>query len=115
MYYFCNVNEKAKISMSKSKKQFKDFEISDFIDMGSLPKDRETVSHRPFFGFNKTRKGKLVAPYKDHPVSKLANMKPYTMEELLERAEEGRKQIAMGNYSNIDNVLRELDEALQNA
>ena len=37
------------------------------------------------------------------------------MEELLERAEEGRKQIATGNYSDIDNVLRELDEALQNA
>ena len=71
MYYFCNVNEKAKISMSKSKKQFKDFEISDFIDMGSLPKDKETVSHRPFFGFNKTRKGKPVVPYKDYPVSKL--------------------------------------------
>jgi len=57
--------------MSKSKKQFKDFEISDFIDMGSLPKDKETVSHRPFFGFNKTRKGKPVVPYKDYPVSKL--------------------------------------------
>ena len=40
-------------------------------------------------------------------------VKPYTVEELLERAEEGRKQIAMGNYSDIDDVLRELDEELQ--
>ena len=40
-------------------------------------------------------------------------VKPYTLEELLERAEEGRKQIAMGNYSDIDDVLRELDEELQ--
>ena len=63
--------KKQQLSMSKSKKQIKDFEISDFIDMGSLPKDGEVVSRRPFFGFNKTRKGKPVAPYKDYPVSKL--------------------------------------------
>ena len=40
-------------------------------------------------------------------------MKPYTVEELLKRAEEGRRQIAMGNYSDIDDVLRELDQELQ--
>lgn len=57
--------------MNNSQKQFKDFEISDFIDMGSLPKDKNAVSHRPFFGFNKTRKGKTIMPYKDYPVSNL--------------------------------------------
>ena len=35
---------------------------------------------------------------------------PYTTEELLERAEEGRRQIALGNYTDIEDVLRELDE-----
>ena len=34
----------------------------------------------------------------------------YTVEELLERAEEGRRQIALGNYTDIEDVLRELDE-----
>ena len=37
------------------------------------------------------------------------NLKPYTVEELLERAEEGRKQIAMGNYTDFDDMIRELD------
>lgn len=39
-------------------------------------------------------------------------MKSYTVEELLERAEDGRKQIAMGNYADIDDMFRELDEEL---
>ena len=57
--------------MNKSKKQLKDFEISDFIDMGSLPKEGKYSSHRPFFGFNKTKKGDPIIPYKNHPVSNL--------------------------------------------
>lgn len=36
-------------------------------------------------------------------------LEPYTIKELLERAEEGRKQIALGNYTDIEDVLRELD------
>lgn len=35
--------------------------------------------------------------------------KPYTVEELLERAEKGRREIAEGHYTDIDQVLRELD------
>ena len=35
---------------------------------------------------------------------------PYTVEELIARAEEGRRQIALGHYADIDDVLRELDE-----
>lgn len=35
---------------------------------------------------------------------------PYTREELLERAEEGRRQIAMGNYCTMEELLQELDE-----
>ncbi len=35
---------------------------------------------------------------------------PYTVEELLERAEEGRRQIALGNYTEVEDFLRELDK-----
>ena len=38
------------------------------------------------------------------------SLRPYTKEELLERAEEGRKQIAMGNYCTMEELLQELDE-----
>lgn len=37
-------------------------------------------------------------------------LKPYTKEELLERAESARKRIAEGHYTTIENVLEELDE-----
>ena len=37
-------------------------------------------------------------------------LQPYTKEELLERAEEGRRQIAMGNYCTMEELLKELDE-----
>ena len=40
------------------------------------------------------------------------NLTPYTVEELLERAEEGRRQIAMGNYCTMEELLQELDEDL---
>ena len=33
---------------------------------------------------------------------------PYTVEELLERAEEGRRQIALGNYTEVEDFLCEL-------
>lgn len=36
--------------------------------------------------------------------------RPYTREELIARAEEGRRQIAMGNYTDIDVFMRELYE-----
>ena len=36
------------------------------------------------------------------------NLKPYTIEELLERAEEGRKEIAQGNYVTSENLFRDL-------
>ena len=36
--------------------------------------------------------------------------KSYAREDLVTRAEEGRRQIAMGNYSDVDVLLRELDE-----
>lgn len=38
------------------------------------------------------------------------NVRPYTREELIARVEEGRNQIAMGNYTDIEILLRELDE-----
>ena len=37
-------------------------------------------------------------------------LQPYTKEELLERAEEGRRQIALGNYCTIEELLQELDK-----
>lgn len=42
------------------------------------------------------------------------NLKPYTREELIARAEEGRRQIAMGNYCDIEDLLRELEEDFKN-
>jgi len=42
------------------------------------------------------------------------NVRPYTREELIARAEEGRRQIAMGNCADIDDLLRELDEDFEN-
>ena len=40
------------------------------------------------------------------------NLKPYTREELIARAEEGRRQIAMGNYLTNDEVFRKIAEEL---
>ena len=40
-------------------------------------------------------------------------MKPYTAEELLKSAEEGRQQIALGYCSDIDDLISELDRQLQ--
>lgn len=57
--------------MKKTRKDFKDFEISDFIDMGSLQKTRESTPHWPFFGFNKKKKGETSISYTDYPVSDL--------------------------------------------
>jgi hypothetical protein len=37
-------------------------------------------------------------------------LQPYTKEELLERAEEGRRQIALGNYCTMEELLQELDK-----
>ena len=37
-------------------------------------------------------------------------LQPYTKEELLERAEEGRRQIAMGNYCTSEELFKELFE-----
>ena len=36
------------------------------------------------------------------------NLKPYTMEELMERAEKGRREIAQGNYVTSEEVFRDL-------
>ena len=38
------------------------------------------------------------------------HLKPYTVEELMERAEEGRRQIAMGNYQTGEEVFGSLFE-----
>ena len=38
------------------------------------------------------------------------DVKPYTVEELLERAEKGRKEIARGNYVTSENLFRDLFE-----
>ena len=38
------------------------------------------------------------------------NVRPYTREELIARAEEGRRQIAMGNYHTNEEVFRKLSE-----
>ena len=38
------------------------------------------------------------------------DVKPYTVEELLERAEKGRKEIAHGNYVTSEDLFRDLFE-----
>lgn len=38
------------------------------------------------------------------------DVKPYTVEELLERAEKGRKEIARGNYVTSEDLFRDLFE-----
>ena len=38
------------------------------------------------------------------------NLTPYTVEELLERAEKGRKEIAQGNYVTSEEMFRDLFE-----
>jgi hypothetical protein len=40
------------------------------------------------------------------------DVKPYTVEELLERAEKGRKEIAHGNYVTSEDLFRDLFEEL---
>lgn len=40
------------------------------------------------------------------------NMSPYTREELVARIEAAERQIAMGNYTDADDMLKELDEDL---
>ena len=51
--------------MTQTKKDFKDWDISDFkdyTDMGGMQKFEESRSHRPFFGFNKLPKGTPSEP-----------------------------------------------------
>jgi hypothetical protein len=61
--------------MTETKKAFKDYDISDFKDMGSLPKWPETTEkHRPFIPFIKAQKGMPRMTYRDYPTSKLADV-----------------------------------------
>lgn len=65
-------------------------------------RDQEFSEKMCIFAVIKTRK--------ENAMKEEETLRPYTKEELLERAEEGRRQIALGNYSDIEDVLRELDE-----
>lgn len=60
--------------MSNLNKQFKDFDITDFEIVEILPKGEETSPHRPFYGFNKKRKGEPHKPFPNHPVSNLSEI-----------------------------------------
>ena len=44
------------------------------------------------------------------PANAEESLKPYTVEELLERAEKGRKEIARGNYVTSEDLFRDLFE-----
>lgn len=77
--YLCTRNYKIHSVMTetKTKKAFKDWDISDFkdfTDMGGMQKFEESRSHRPFFGFNKQPKGTPHRPYKNYPTSNLADV-----------------------------------------
>ena len=61
--------------MTVTKKQFKDFDISDFEDMGSLPKcPKSTTRHRVSMPFIKSVKGTSCKPYTKNAVSNLADV-----------------------------------------
>mgnify|MGYP006988975278 CR=1 FL=1 len=63
--------------MTQTKKDFKDWDISDFkhfTDMGGMQKFEKSRSSRPFFGFNKQPKGTAGKPYVNHPTSNLADV-----------------------------------------
>ncbi|MCR4957530.1 MAG: hypothetical protein K6B13_02840 [Prevotella sp.] len=63
--------------MTQTKKDFKDWDISDFkhfTDMGGMKKFEESRSIRPFFGFNKLPKGTVHKPYVSHSTSNLADV-----------------------------------------
>lgn len=75
--YLCTRNYKIHSVMTETKKDFKDWDISDFkdfTDMGGMQKFEESRSHRPFFGFNKQPKGTPHRPYKNYPTSNLADV-----------------------------------------
>ena len=74
---FAAVITNAHSVMTETKKDFKDWDISDFkdfTDMGGMQKFEESRSHRPFFGFNKQPKGTPHRPYKNYPTSNLADV-----------------------------------------
>lgn len=62
--------------MTKTKKQFKDFDISDFEDMGeSLAQFPIRRNSTPFYGFNKVKKGEPCPQFPNNsPTSNLADV-----------------------------------------
>ena len=60
--------------MTQTKKAFKDWDISDFKDMGSLAHHPIQEGHISFNGFVKAIKGQPCPQYKDYPTSRLADV-----------------------------------------
>ena len=63
----CNV-------MTKTNKPFKDWDISDFKDMGSLAQPPIDKNRRPFYGFCKVKKGEPRPLSSNCTVSNLADV-----------------------------------------
>ena len=60
--------------MTQTKKDFKDWDISDFKDMGSLAHHPIQEGRVSFNGFVKAIKGQPHPQYKDYPTSRLADV-----------------------------------------
>lgn len=55
-------------------KEFKDYQIEDFIDMGSFPKQEMCKSPSRGGSLRKVVKGYPAIPYTKHPVSNLSDI-----------------------------------------
>lgn len=55
-------------------KEFKDYQIEDFIDMGSFPKQEMCKSPSRGGSLRKVAKGYPAIPYTKHPVSNLSDI-----------------------------------------
>ena len=60
--------------MIETKKAFKDWDISDFKDMGSLPQMPISKDRRPFYGFCKVKNGEPRPQSAIGRTSKLADV-----------------------------------------
>lgn len=70
-YWFMNIAATNQLNIMK---EFKDFQIEDFVDMGSFPQQDLSKSSRRGGSFRKVVKGYPSIPYCKHPVSNLSDV-----------------------------------------
>ena len=74
--YLCSRNYKTHNVMTQTKKEFKDWDISDFdfANAESLAQSSVQTNRRPFIPFVKLPKGVERKPYPNYPTSNLADV-----------------------------------------